>query len=49
VRRREQPAFEAVRPGVIRALDPVDEMTLGLLADARAAMAAHVEERVNLA
>ena len=49
VRRREQLAVERVGPVVIRALDAIDEMTFGLIAQPRAAMAADVEQRVNLA
>ena len=47
--RREQTAFEVVGPGVIRALNAFDEVTLRLFTDARPAMSADVEQRANLA
>ena len=49
VRRGEQPSVEVVGPVVIRTLDAIDEMPFGLIAQPRAAMAADVEQRVNLA
>jgi len=47
MRRRQQAALQIVGPVVIRALDAIDEVALGLLAEPRAAMAADVEERVH--
>ena len=47
VRRGEQAALEIVGPIVIRALNPLDEVPFGLLAQPRAAMPADVEQRVN--
>ena len=49
VRRADQPPIEIVRPRVIRTLNALDEAAFGLLAEARAAVAAHVEQRVNRA
>ena len=49
VRRCEEASLETVRPVVIRALDAIGEMPLGLLAQPRAAMTADVEQRVNRA
>ena len=44
VRRGDEPAVEAVRPRVIRTLDALGEMALGLGAQPGAAMPAHVVE-----
>src|SRR5690349_582577 len=49
VRRAEQTSGEVIVPGVIRTLDAIAEPAFRVRADARAAMAAHVEERANLA
>ena len=48
VRRGEQLSVETVGPVVVWALDAVDEMPLGLIAQPRAAMTADVEQRVDL-
>src|SRR5438094_3120675 len=48
VRRGKKPSAEIVRPRVIRTLNPIREMAVGLIADARAAMTADVEQRVHL-
>ena len=47
VRRGEQPSIEVVRPRVVRTLNAIDEVTVGLLAQSRAAVTAHVEQRVD--
>src|SRR5206468_3523994 len=47
VRRAEKPAGEIVVPRVVRTLDAIRESTFGLEADPCAAMAAHVEQRVD--
>jgi len=47
VRRGQQPASQIVCPRMVGTLDALDEMPVGLLAQARAAMTAHVEQRVN--
>ena len=44
VRRGDEPAVEVVGPGVVRALDARADLALGLLDEARAAVAAGVEE-----
>jgi hypothetical protein len=49
VRRADQPAVEIVGPRVIRALDAAGELPGGLVADARAAVAADVVEGADLA
>src|SRR5436190_22369851 len=47
VRCREQTALQIVRPGVIRALDSIDEASICLRTNPRAAMSADVEQRVD--